>query len=463
MRRSLITALASLAFVVAAAPAFAQSTDTPGTTEPAPPVTDIAPGGIEITETKLAVDGKSVDAAPASVEVALTLTFRNAGDKGLDNVKVVLGAPPDGVRLTDPEAVLGNLAPAEEKDGEFAFVIGGDCAEFLGFGGEAVFDGGAVPLKVALPASCPGPRLALADVLFDGGDGDDVAEPGETLRISFELVNNGKDTAKDVRASVTVSGDGLKATATDLEWPDIEPGGAARNTTPMILTIADDAQRQKACDPIPQPLPVQEDPAIIIDDRALPPDRAVSSDGTDASDDPVASDGNTATAPGSEPADGGGTSGSPGTGTTTEEPPNTIVEPQPAQVEPSSGTGSTEPGGAGGTEPGVIEPDPVPPDQKGEPVPLPEPIEPAPEPDPKDQPVAIQLLLTITATDHETATEWSNQTFCMAERGLATDTLAAKGARDDARNGTGGGPAMPVSIALGISALAVVAHRKLVF
>ena len=461
MRRSLITVLASLAFAVAAAPAFAQTTDTPATTEPAPPVTDIAPGGIEITKTGLAVDGRSVEAAPAGVDVTLTLTFRNAGDAALKDVKVTLAAPPDGVRLTDGEAAIGDLAPGEEADGEFGFVIGGDCAEFLGFGGEAVYEGGAVPLKVALPASCPGPRLALGNILFEGGDGDDVAEPGETLRVSFELVNTGKDPAKNVRASVKVSGDGLRAAAADLEWPDIEPRGRARNITPMILTIADDAQRQKACEPLPQPLPVEEDPAVVTDDRELPPDTAVSSDGTVSSDDPVSSDGNTGSAPGSEPADGGGTSGSTGTGTTTEEPPNTIVEPQPAQVEPTPRTGSTEPGGSGGTEPGVIEPEPVPPD--GKPVPLPEPIEPAPEQDPEDQPVAIQLLLTITATDHETAAEWSNQTFCLAERGVAPDTLAAKGTRDDAGTGTGGGPAMPVSIALGISALAVVAHRKLAF
>ena len=460
VRRSLITALAALAFAVAAAPAYAQTTDKP--TEPAPPVTDIAPGGIEITKTGLAVDGRAVEAAPTGVEVTLTLTFRNAGDAALKAVKVTLATPPDGVRLTDSEAAIGDLAPGEEADGEFAFVVGGDCAEFLGFGGEAVYEGGAVPLKVALPASCPGPRLALTNVTFDGGDGDEVAEPGENLRVSFELVNNGKDAARNVRASVKVSGDGLKATATELEWPDIAPGGSARNTSPMILTIADDAQRQKPCEALPQPLPVEDDPAIIVDDGSLPPDTAVSSDGTVSSDGSASSGPNAGSAPGSEPA-GGGEPGSTGTGGTTTEEPPTTVEPQPAQIDPAPGTGSTEPGGAGGTEPAVIEPDPVPPDQTGEPVPLPAPIEPAPEPDPDEQPVAIRLLLTITATDHETASEWSNQIFCMAERGIATDTFAAPAvARDDAGGATGGA-ALPVSIALGISALAVVAHRKIVF
>ncbi|HJR19758.1 MAG TPA: hypothetical protein VJ922_08580 [Actinomycetota bacterium] len=456
MRRPLIAALAALAFLVAAAPAFAQTTDKP--MEPAPPVTDVAPGSIEITKTGLSVDGKSVEAVPRDKEITLTLTLRNTGDVALKNVNVVLSGSREVVRVTDAEAALGDLAPGESADGEFAFVAEGECFEFLGIGGEATFEGGAVPLKIALAASCPGPRLALAGVAFDGGDGDEVAEPGETLRVTFELVNNGKDPAENVRATVKVSGDGLKATGNELEWPDIAPGATARNTSPLILTIGDDVQRQKPCEALPQPLPV-EDPAIIVDDKALPPDSAVSSDGT------VSSDGNTSSAsdaPGSEPSSGGGEPGSSGAGATATEEPPVSVEPLPAQVESTPGSGSgTEPG-AGGTEPGTIEPDPVPPDQIGEPVPLPEPVEPQPEPDPDDQPVAIQLLLTITATDHETATEWSNQMFCMAERGLATDAmpLAAKDSREDGASNDGGA-ALPISIAIGISVLAAVAHRKL--
>ncbi|MEX2554508.1 MAG: hypothetical protein WEB06_02625, partial [Actinomycetota bacterium] len=260
MRRSLIASIAALAFVVSAAPALAQTQDKP--TEPAPPVTDIGPGAIEITKTGLTVDGKSVEAATPDKEVTLTLTFRNAGPDALKEVKVTLAQQPEGVKLTDAEASIGDLAPGESADGEFAFVLQGECFEFVGIGGEAVFEGGAVPLKVALPASCPGPRLALTGVTFEGGDGDDVAEPGETLRVTFELVNHGKDAANNVRASIKISGDGLSATETDLEWPDIEPDGSARNMTPLILSISSDAKRQESCASQPQPRPILEDPGV---------------------------------------------------------------------------------------------------------------------------------------------------------------------------------------------------------
>lgn len=459
MRRSLIASLAALAFVVSAAPAFAQTADKPP--EPAPPVSDVGQGAVEITKTGLVVNGKPVEAAPAGVEVALTLTFHNTGTETLKDVKVTLAGEPDGVRLTDAAASLGDLAAGESADGEFAFVVEGDCFEFVGLGGEAAYAGGAVPLKVALPVTCPGPRLALTGVTFDGGDGDDIPEPDERLRVTFELVNQGKDAATNVRASVKISGDGLSAAGTDLEWPHIEPGGSARNSAPLILSISSDAKRQESCEAQPQPLPFQEDPGVVIDDKALPPETAVSSDGTVSSD---GAQGAPGSAPDSEPAGGGepsstgqtepGSSGSGGA--TVDEPPPTSVEPLPAQVDPTPGTG--------GTEPGTIEPDPIPPERTAEPIPLAAPVEPLPNPEPaaEDQPVIVQALLTLTASNYETAAEWSNQTFCAFERGAALDAaLAAKSARED--EGTSKrGAALPVTMALGISGLAALVHRKFI-
>jgi alpha-galactosidase-like protein len=464
VRRSLITSLAALALVVSTAPAFGQTQDKP--TEPAPPVTDIGPGAIEVTKTGLSVNGKAVEAAPAGVEVTLTLTFRNAGSEALKDVNVMLSIPPEGTRLTDPDAALGDLAAGESADGEFAFLVAGDCFEFLGFGGKAVHSGGSVPLKVAVPAVCPGPRLTLSNVTFEGGDGDGVPEPGETLRVTFELANQGKDLAKDVRASVKISGDGLSAAGTDLEWPDIEPGGTARNTAPLILSISKDAERQKPCTPGPG-VSIQEDRAFAVDDKELPPDSVVSSDGNVSSGGGSGSTGAAGSAPGSEPAPNGQTQpGSTGSGgTAVAEPPASSVEPQPYQVDPTPGTG----GGSdpGTTEPGTIEPEPVgpAPDQTGKPVPMPEPIEPQPNPEPaEDQPAQVQALLTVTATGYETAAEWANTTYCTLEMGApGVDGTFTAAERDSAANtdqSDGGGAAVPVSLALGISALTAVAHRK---
>jgi hypothetical protein len=360
---------------------------------------------------------------------------RNTGTETLRDVQLTLSAGPDGVKVTDADAGIGDLPGGESADGRFAFIVeSSGCFEFVGLGGEATYDGGSSPLKVAIPAACPGPRLSLRDVTFAGGDGDGIPEPGETLRVSFELVNQGRDVARNVRASVKISGDGLTATGTDLQWPDIEPNGSARNTQPLILSVSPDAKTQESCENLPQPLPFPvEDPAVAVDGGPLPPDTAVSSDGNVSS--------------------GTGSSGAPG------------IEPSGGGSDQSGGQsvpGSTGSGGStgNGTEPGTIEPDPVPPEKSAEPGPRP--IEPAPEPEPApDQPVQMQALLTISADDHENAAEWTNQTFCTMELGAPTDAaLAARGASDEAA--ATGGAALPVSAALGISAMAVIAHRRLV-
>lgn len=462
MRRAFIAALAAAAFLVSAAPVLAQTQDKPTSpTEPAPPVTiepAQVPVGLEVSGTNLSVDGKEVEAAPTGVEVTFVATFRNFGSGSLKDVKVRF-ADGGSIRFTDAEATLGDLAPDAEAEGTFAFVVAAtECFEFVGFGGEASFEGGSFPLKVGIPAACPGPRLSIRDVTFEGGDGDGVAEPGETLRVSFELVNDGKDPATNVRATVKVSGDGVSAAGTELAWPNVEPGGSARNTAPMIVSIPSDAKRQESCEGVqPLPMPV-EDGGNVASDQPLPPDAVVSSDGT------VSSGGSSGTASGSEPASGGGSEpntgqsepGSPGDGTTTEEPPAVSILPAPGTLEP-------QPGGTGGTEPGVVEP--VPPDGTPEPAPEPKPTEPAPNPEPStDQPVLVEAQFEITAAEYKTAFEWSNGVFCAFERGLATDAmpLAANGARDDAGAGGTGGAAVPVTVALGISAVAAVLHRKLV-
>lgn len=416
MLRPLIAILATLAFVVSATPAFGQAVDEPTTTEPAQP-TLIAREVIEVTKTGFSVAGRSVEAAPTGVEVTLTLTFENTTREILKDVNVTL-AETRGIRLTDAEASIGSLHGGESADGEFAFVVeAADCFEFVGVGGEATYDGGAVPLKIAIPTACPGPRLALGDVTFQGGDVDGVPEPGETLRVFFELFNQGRDPALDVRAHVKVSGIGLTVAGNELSWPDIEPGGSARNVAPLILSISKAATRQETCMPGPP------EPGVAEDSDALPSDSVVSSDGKITS--PAAG----RDAPGDAPPSGGGSDPSQGSrvGATAEEPP----------------TGSTL------DEPTTIEPEP-----------LPAPIEPLTEPAPaNNQPVQIQAALAVSARDYEVDLAWVNQIMCALEGVPVADGLGAKRLRDDSRTQ---GAVVPVTLALVVSLLAATAHRKFV-
>jgi len=449
VRRTLITLATTATLLLPGSSVFAQE---PPTATSAPGSEPIASGPVEIVSTTLEVDGRTVEAAPPGVEVTLTLGLRNGSDQTLRNITVTL-ADNGGLRYSRASDRVGDLLPGKTADAKLGFSFDPDaCFYFLGIGGEATYDGGSTPLKLAIPASCPGPRLGLGDVTFVGGDGDGVPEPGETLRVFIALVNSGRDAATNVKATIKVSGDGVDAAGTNLTWPDIAPGATERSTAPLILTIASNAPRQQGCQgggPEPEPAPA---PGVVDDQPAtggaLPPDQTVSSDGNASSSDPGTGSGS---APGSA---GAGAPGSTGTGGAAVEPLPATVEPQPdpSSVEPEPGTVEPDPGT------GTVEPGPI---VITEPPPPPGP-NPNPEPGATDGPVAFQMQIEGSVDGTAFALEYSNQTFCALEGAAFAKDVAARA--DAARDGTGatGGAVVPILIALGVSAGAVAVRRKVV-
>jgi hypothetical protein len=327
------------------------------------------------------------------------------------------------MRINDADATVGDIAAGASEPARIGVIVDKDgCTDFAGFGGEITYEGGTAPLKVGFPVACPGPRLSLENVIFSGGDGDGVPEPGETVRATIVLRNDGRDPATGVRARVTITSGNVRTQNDDLAWADIDPRGSVRSASPLTLVIADDAPRQAGCAGV-RPLPVPAE-----DRGSLPPDTAVSSDGTVSSPAATASDQPASSEPGSA---GGGAPGSTGSGT-------------PFVVEPTTGT---------------VEPEPV--LATVEPVPEPGTIEPQPEP--ADQPAEIAMKLTVTAESYETTLEYSNQIFCAVEGRAITDTRPASAfdARDEASGATGRGVALPLLVAALASAAAVGGRRLL--
>ena len=407
---------ALLALTGGVARAQEQTVDNP-TSAPGsePGIEPIATGSVDVEGIALSVGGKTVDAAPAGESVAVVITLRNNLENAAKNVRVRAEQPPEGVRLTDADATVGDLAPGASGTARLGVVVPEeDCNDFAGFGGEITYDGGTAPLKVGFPVACPGPRLSIENVVFSGGDGDGVPEPGETVRAVIVLRNDGRDPATSVRARVTLAGDTVSTQNDDLAWADIDPRSSARSASPLTLVIDDGAARQKGCEG------VSILPAPVEDRGSVPPDAAVSSDGSVSSGPATASDLPASSEPGSA---GGGSPGSTGTGTPT------VVEPVP--------------------EPGTIEP-----------VPEPGTIEPQPEPAPEDQPAEIAFKLAVSASGYETTLEYSNQIFCALEGRAVTDAKGAPAAaRDHAAGSTSGGVAIPLIVAALVSAAAVGGRR----
>jgi hypothetical protein len=105
-----------------------------------------------------------------------------------------------------------------------------------------------VPDGSVLPdARRAGVLLVLAEARFSGGDGDGVPEPGERLLLSVVLANVGDRPARDVRGTVTVSGEGVGPVRAAVAWGDIPPGESRASSEAIAVSIPRDPPRATAC------------------------------------------------------------------------------------------------------------------------------------------------------------------------------------------------------------------------
>lgn len=350
---------------------------------------------ITMTSFELVSDGSVVNAAPSGDQVQMRVTLTNQGDKAADNVSMGLTSGSDGVSITRASASFGDLSPGESATGNYAFVASSqNCSETAGFVGQIASSLGDDVTKFVVEVLCPGPRLYVESVSYKGGNGDDIPDPGEKLQVFVTLANSGRDAATDVRGKLTISAY-PKVTVVDgsAVWNDIPAGSSGVSTSPFVIQIAADAERQKGCDSMPV--------VRVTDSPASEPK---------SGDSPVSSD----------------QSGS-GTSTVATTPPDSTTASEPAsQPEPRVTSTTAEPPG-------------------GTPEPGPE-VSTSPTPQ-EDLAVAFEANLEITASGTTSTTGFGTQIMCalMGERGgpVAGAPAADKntGARGSGRGGAIGAAA----------------------
>jgi len=91
----------------------------------------------------------------------------------------------------------------------------------------------------------PVPELHYARQVLDddttppsSGDGDGYAEPGETVEIWVDLVNQGFVTASNLASTFTlVSGTSVTLLSNHPTWPDMDPGQTRRSNTAVLIRV----------------------------------------------------------------------------------------------------------------------------------------------------------------------------------------------------------------------------------
>jgi hypothetical protein len=107
----------------------------------------------------------------------------------------------------------------------------------------AVTGGGVLPYRQTMEVTTGDAYLAYSThtLLDDGeegsqGNGDGIANPGETLAVSLELENRGSSTATGISAQVEALR-GATVVQGLLDFPAIAPGATAAATTPCLVSV----------------------------------------------------------------------------------------------------------------------------------------------------------------------------------------------------------------------------------
>ncbi|HEV8428171.1 MAG TPA: proprotein convertase P-domain-containing protein [Pyrinomonadaceae bacterium] len=188
---------------------------------------------------------------PQTVEIsAPPIANLQPGQSMTYNMQVKNSGPADTFQLTavDDENYLGGISPAsftlgtnETKNIKVQIKVPSNAVpltlDTLRFTvqGTNVFNTAIVgPLMVD-----PIAALALGTVTATaiGGDGDAFIEPGEGASLSFQLINNGSNTASNIIAGLSSSTTGVVVSQNSSDYADIGPGASGTNLSPFIVYL----------------------------------------------------------------------------------------------------------------------------------------------------------------------------------------------------------------------------------
>jgi len=393
MRRIVVGIVGVVLAIGAAAPAAAQE-DRDGT-EP------IYYASIQVTDVALEVEGERVRLAPVDRSFDVIATLSNTSEDRARDVVVTIEKQGEGSSVSPDRRAVGDIPAGGTVEVGFQLEIAsGSCHEFYGLFALISSSLGDEGATLDVPLDCPGPYLYATNVIYRGGDGDDLPEPGERLEIIVELINEGRDLATDVTGKLRIDNEYVTVVEPTASWPDIPSGQSARNSSPFVIRIAEDAPRSPGCEPFAR--------GDVVDGDAV-----VSSDGNTVNIAPLSAD---------DPAQGDGSSGSePGTGSdgTTDSPPD-AVEP----VDPGTETETIV------VEEGTIEPEPVDEDEpvKEEP-PASEPIEEEPS---TEGPVGFEGELKVQASGSEQDLFVGSGLYCTVQGTAEARPISAPADGDEA-------------------------------
>ncbi|MDX2176577.1 MAG: trypsin-like peptidase domain-containing protein [Candidatus Sumerlaeia bacterium] len=181
--------------------------------------------------------------------IVLTLPLRNGGTSGVTNIAAVLTSNSPGVAVDQGASAYANLAASQTGSNATPFVIsvGEDhpCGAPVSLTLTATATEEAAPVIVAYtiptgPTCNVIPNLAARSWrVTDGlGNGNGVAEPGETVSLWVEMENT-EGAATGASATLLMSSPTVSIVTGTAAYPDMPSGSDAENLTPFLIALSE--------------------------------------------------------------------------------------------------------------------------------------------------------------------------------------------------------------------------------
>lgn len=198
--------------------------------------------------------GATLDDLSIGEAITLDLGLRNVGSLDSGLVSARLSAPHDDADITEESADYGPIPIETEVIRPFALTLNACDPEGLvlhvAVDGAPVVNTGSVDptplpadtMEIVIETRCPGMHLLAKGATYEdteGGNGDGIPQPGETVEIFVRIENDGADVLTGMLGTFTAEhADVLEGTA---PFPDVAPADEVTNSTPFVIHIHEDA------------------------------------------------------------------------------------------------------------------------------------------------------------------------------------------------------------------------------
>jgi len=196
-------------------------------------ITVVPPGGPWITVSAFTVDdanGNANGQADYGETVNLDVTAENVGTEIANNVTALLSSTDPYIVITDDDYTFGNIAAGGTVTGDNAFEI--EIAENTPDGYLAMMeieftDSGKSTWTSTMSVVLHAPVMELGACTIDdaAGNNNGKIDPGETVNIVIEVINNGSSDAYNVAGALSCADPFVSITIANQVYGDINAGG----------------------------------------------------------------------------------------------------------------------------------------------------------------------------------------------------------------------------------------------